>query len=45
LAVKKLDSSIYQFKGLADKAKEIIREKSRIYQKFKKENPNEDDDQ
>lgn len=32
LAVKKLDNSIYQFKELAVKGKEIIREKSKIYQ-------------
>lgn len=30
LAIKKLDNSIYQFKGLAEKAKEIIRERTMI---------------
>jgi len=43
LAVKKLDNSIYQFINLVSLSKQIIRHKSKIYQDFKKENPEEDE--
>lgn len=44
IAVKKLDSSIFQFKELADKAKQIIKERTKIYRKFKLLFPKEEDD-
>lgn len=34
-AVKKLDNSIYQFQQLADRAKDIIRTKTKIYNQLK----------
>jgi hypothetical protein len=45
LPVKKLDNSIYLFQGLAVKAKEIVREKTRVYMKFKKDKESEEFDQ
>jgi hypothetical protein len=38
-----LDNGIYSFKALADLAKGIIREKSRLYQEEKKANPESDE--
>jgi len=35
LAIKKLDNSIYQFKEMAIKAKQLIRERTVVYKKYK----------
>jgi len=39
LSVKKLDNGIFAFKALANLAKGVVREKSRLYQEEKKANP------
>jgi hypothetical protein len=45
MAVKKLDNSIYMFQHLADKAKDIVRLKTKIYITNKKNPASEEFDQ